>query len=76
MTDTIVTATEFQNHVGRYLDAAARAPVFITKHRRPVRVLLDIEDYERLRAGAKSVQPVRAVGDEPGELMSDRLLDL
>jgi len=45
-----VTSTEFRNKAGRYLDEAAKAPVFITKHDRPARVLIDIDEYERLSA--------------------------
>jgi prevent-host-death family protein len=47
---TTVASTEFQNHAGLYIERAGKAPVFITRHRRPVRVLLDIEEYERLKA--------------------------
>ena len=47
---TIVASTEFQNRAGLYLEKAAKSPVFITRHRRPVRVLIDIEEYERLKA--------------------------
>jgi prevent-host-death family protein len=45
-----VASTEFQTRAGLYMDRAAKAPVFITKHRRPVRVLLDIDEYERLKS--------------------------
>jgi prevent-host-death family protein len=45
-----VASTEFQTRAGLYMEHAAKAPVFITKHRRPVRVLIDIEEYERLKA--------------------------
>ena len=47
---TTVASTEFQNRAGLYIERAAKSPVFITKHKRPVRVLLDIEEYERLKA--------------------------
>jgi prevent-host-death family protein len=47
---TTVASTEFKNRAGRYLDEAAKAPVFITRHSRPVRVLIDIDEYERLKA--------------------------
>jgi prevent-host-death family protein len=51
MTDvTIVASTEFQNRAGLYMERSAKTPVFITKHNRPVRVLLDIDEYERLKA--------------------------
>jgi prevent-host-death family protein len=45
-----VAATEFQNRAGLYMEQSAKAPVFITKHSRPVRVLIDIDEYERLKA--------------------------
>lgn len=44
-----VSSTEFQTRTGLYIDEAAKAPVFITRHRRPQRVLLDVAEYERLR---------------------------
>ena len=45
-----VTATQLQKHLGTWMDQALKAPVFITKHRRPARVLLDIEEYDRLKS--------------------------
>ncbi len=45
-----VTATEFQTRAGQYLDRSGKQPVYITKHNRPVRVLIDVEEYERLKA--------------------------
>lgn len=51
MADTSVSATEFQTRAGLYIERAAKAPVFITKHRRVARVLIDIDEYERLKAG-------------------------
>lgn len=45
-----VTSREFQTRAGRYLDAAGRHPVFITKHGRVERVVLDVEEYRRLKA--------------------------
>lgn len=50
MTELTVAATEFQNRLGHYIEASGRRPVFITKHKRPARVLIDIEEYERLKA--------------------------
>jgi prevent-host-death family protein len=50
MADTIVASSEFQTRAGLYLDQAGKAPVFITKHKRPSRVLLDIDEYNRLKA--------------------------
>ncbi len=50
MNSVTVASTEFQTRAGQYLDHAAKAPVFITKHRRPLRVLIDIDEYHRLKA--------------------------
>jgi prevent-host-death family protein len=50
MPNSTVTSTEFQTRAGLYIERAAKAPVFITKHSRPVRVLLDIDEYERMKA--------------------------
>jgi len=53
-----VSSTDFQNSAGRYFDQAAIEPVVITKYRRPARVLMDFDEYERLRALAKA-RPTR-----------------
>lgn len=45
-----VSATEFQTRAGLYIEQSGKEPVFITKHRRPARVLIDIAEYERLKA--------------------------
>lgn len=47
---TDISSTDFQNSAGHYLDEAGKRPVFITKYGRPTRVLIDIEEYERLKA--------------------------
>ncbi len=44
-----VSSTDFQNRAGLYIEKSAKTPVFITKFSRPVRVLLDIDEYERLK---------------------------
>ena len=54
MTAKSVTSSEFRARAGVYLDDAARAPVIITKHNRPARVLLDVEEYERLLSFAQA----------------------
>jgi prevent-host-death family protein len=50
MDEKSISSTEFQNKVGRYIDESAKAPVFITRYDRPMRVLLDIDEYERLKS--------------------------
>lgn len=50
MTEKLITSTEFRAKAGVYLDEAGKHPVFITKHDRITRVVLDIDEYERLKA--------------------------
>lgn len=49
MTARSIPSTEFQTRAGRYLDEAGKGPIYITRHNRPVRVLVDVEEYERLK---------------------------
>lgn len=51
------SALEAKNRLGQILDAAQREPVTITRHGRPVVVVLAVQDYEALVAGG--VQPSR-----------------
>jgi prevent-host-death family protein len=46
-----ITSTEFQQNVGRYQDAAQRAPVIITKRERPHTVLISAALFEVLVEG-------------------------
>lgn len=46
---THVTATEFQQNVGSYSDAALKEPVIITSHNRDRLVLMGVEEYTRLK---------------------------
>lgn len=64
---TTIPSTEFQTRAGRYIEDAAKGPVFITKHARPVRVLIDIEEYERLKSldTQQAKRPVRFNDDTP-----------
>ena len=84
-TDTLarrsVTATEFKNRTGQYLDESGTTPVFITRHGREVRVLLGISDYDNLCAKTCAQIPLKdeiigrllAHKDELGALGIDRL---
>ena len=45
-----VTSTEFQQKAGQYIEDAGKAPVIITKHNRPSRVLVDFDFYQRIAA--------------------------
>jgi prevent-host-death family protein len=46
-----ITSTEFQQNVGRYLDAALTEPVIITKNRRARNVLISAAAFEALVRG-------------------------
>lgn len=70
-TTTAITSTEFRAHSGQYIEQAGKRPVYITKHGRPVRVLIDIEEYERLRA-----QDVKHYRPDRDELPADILAEL
>lgn len=50
MAGITVASTEFKNRAGLYMEQSGKNPVFITRHNRTVRVLIDIEEYERLKA--------------------------
>jgi prevent-host-death family protein len=53
-----ITATEFQQNIGRYQDAAQHAPVVITKNARPHTVLMSAAFFELVMKGriARSVE--------------------
>jgi PHD/YefM family antitoxin component YafN of YafNO toxin-antitoxin module len=44
-----VTSSQFQKEYGRYSTLAKRQPLIITNHGRDELVLLDAQEYERLR---------------------------
>lgn len=44
-----VTSKEFRTRPDEYMDQAGKEPIFITKGRRRVRVLVDIDEYDRLK---------------------------
>jgi PHD/YefM family antitoxin component YafN of YafNO toxin-antitoxin module len=56
-----VSSTDFQNSAGRYRDQAASEPVVVTRYRRPARVLIAFEEYERLQALARARPTRRAL---------------
>lgn len=63
MAEFTVASTEFQNRAGLYMERAAKDPVFITKHSRPVRVLLDIDEYRKLRKSYREAMHVSELSD-------------
>lgn len=64
-----VTSTEFQQNVGRYQDAAQRAPVAITKNGRPHTVLLSAALFEVMVKG-RVARRVEDLDDETIEAIA------
>ena len=62
------SATEFKQHVGKYLDAARTGRVVIEKQKRPVAVLISVEEYETLNPSAAQV--IDALTEEFDDLVS------
>lgn len=60
-----VTSTVFQQAVGEYGDQARKGPVIVTRHKRPWFVLMDPDEYARLKRydTRKSLYP-HELGDE------------
>jgi prevent-host-death family protein len=44
------TSADAKNNFGELIDLARATPIVITKHDRPVVVVMAIEEYERLRS--------------------------
>lgn len=65
-----VSSTEFQARAGLYFDQAGKAPVVITKYNRPARVLVDYEEYHRLK---EHDTRVALTAGEFGEVFSEEL---
>ena len=60
-------AADLARRTGDILDAAARAPVTITRHRKPRFVLMSVERYEALTGGG-ATQQAHTLDDMPPEL--------
>jgi len=65
-------AGDLTHHTGDLFEAAAVAPVTITKHRKPRFVIMSLERFEALTTG-RSAQVALDVADMPEEL--GKLLD-
>lgn len=73
-----VSAVDAKNRFGQLLEAARREPVTVTKKGRPAAVMLSIEDYERMRGGARAslLEPVRRMPQEAAERgLTEEVLD-
>jgi PHD/YefM family antitoxin component YafN of YafNO toxin-antitoxin module len=61
---TRVTSSEFQKGYGRYSSLAKREPVTITNHGRDELVILDADEYDRLRQlDTRVAMPVEALSE-------------
>jgi prevent-host-death family protein len=65
----VINASEFQRRLGEFSDIARREPVTVTRHGRPLLVLLSAEDYERLRRFEERSTKAVNVADLPDETM-------
>ncbi|MGB0696155.1 MAG: type II toxin-antitoxin system Phd/YefM family antitoxin [Rhodospirillaceae bacterium] len=71
-----ITATEFQTRAGTYFDQAAKGPIVITKHRRPVRVLVDYDEYERLKKNdTREAYYAHELSDDLADQIKDAQVD-
>ncbi len=57
---TKITSREAQNRFGQLLDEAQKEPIVITRHERPVAVVISRERYEELEALEDAVWAARA----------------
>ena len=77
----LISATEFEDHFGQYLDLSKKEPVFIEKDGKQVGVFLSIDEYNRLCElddaywGAKALE-VKENSPSLGEDSLQILLDL
>lgn len=65
-----ITATEFQQNVGRYQDAALQSPVAITKNGRPHTVLMSAAFFELMMKG-RIARPVEDLDPDTLKAIAD-----
>ena len=58
-----VTASEFQQHFGRYQDEALTQPVAITRNGRERLVMMSVEEYRKLKRRSREVIKVEDLSD-------------
>ena len=68
-------APDLARRTGDVLDAAARSPVTITRHRKPRYVLMSVERYERLTGGGETRQ-THTLDDMPDALRAEMVAAL
>ena len=68
-------AADLARRTDDVLDAATRAPVTITRHRKPRYVLMSVEQYERITAGGET-QRSYILDDMPSDLKATMIAAL
>ena len=68
-------AADLARRTGDVLDAAARSPVTITRHRKPRYVLMSVERYERLTGGGET-RKAHTLDDMPDALRAEMIAAL
>src|SRR4051794_34996927 len=61
------TTNDLNKQVGEVTDAATKAPIVITRHRKPRFVMMSYEHYERIKATADP-RRVYGTGETPDEV--------
>jgi PHD/YefM family antitoxin component YafN of YafNO toxin-antitoxin module len=69
------STADLNKHIGAITDAALKEPVYITHHKRPRFVLMNVDDFEALTARPKDQRRALALDELPDELR-DGLLAL
>jgi len=59
-----ITASEFQQHFGRYQDEALTQPVAITRNGRARLVVISVDEYRRLKQRDREVLRAGELSDE------------
>ena len=67
---TTVTSKDAQNRFGQLIDTAQREPVSITRHDRPVAVIMSVQRYEELEAIEDAIWLARAKEAEKSGFLS------
>ena len=63
-----IAITEARDSLGAVVDDARREPVYLTRHNRPVAVVLDVSEYERLRELAEDAADAAAAAASRREM--------
>jgi prevent-host-death family protein len=65
--EPLISAKDFQRHVGRYQRLAHAHPITITAHGEPSLVIMSIKEYQRLKRRDREVYSVDTMTKEQAE---------